>query len=381
MPENTVREAINLDPLPGGRLALRIGYERVYVGAAVRGVLALRDRLLIADGEDLVEFNISTSSHRVLRHIIASGPFVGAVLNEHLYFCTADECLEYDGSTVRMWGVPDVLLQPRVTAGLGGTLLPGHYSVAVTHIDQWGREGGTDRPVVIAAPAGGLLSIHVDSVPEGCRAIVYVGQADGATLYRQGVLSAPGTFDVGAVRDDLERCTTILARAPSPGHIVAEHNSVLAVAIGRYVQITMPMRPHLVNRVRDFFQYPVRVGVLLSAAGRLYVSSDRMYSIGGVETEEVEQPTALKFPAIPGTGVVLPDDRGAWMTKYGMVIAGPDGVQMVNRQAFAPVDSPRGSAGVLDHNGNQLVVSALTGFNRPNPLASTDTFIGEVMNP
>ena len=381
LPPNSVREAINLDPLPGGRLALRIGYQRIYIGAAVRGVLSLRNRLLIADGADLVEYSIDSNSSRVIRQITDAGPFVGTVLNGRLYFCTADECLEYDDDMVRPWGVPDVLFQPFVASGPGGTLLAGNYSIAVTYTDRWGREGGTDRPVIIAASSGGLLSVQVDSIPAGCTANIYAGQADGATLYRQGSLSVAGSFQIGAVRDDLERCTTILMRAPSPGHLVSRHNGVIGIAAGRVVQCTVPMRPHLIDRVRGFFQYPSKVGLLLSAAGVLFVGSDRVYSLATLETSEVQQGVAMEHSAVAGTGVLLPDGRGAWMTRYGLAIASIEGVQLINRQSFAPVESPLGTAGLIDHNGNQLFITALTGINRPNPLASTDTFIGEVMNP
>lgn len=381
LPENSVRAAINVDPLPGGRLALRAGFERAYSGAAVRAALALRNRLLIADGNQLIEHIPATGSTRALRTIAASGVMVGDVLNDRLYFCTADECLEYDGEVVRPWGVPDVVRQPAVSASAGGTLLEGHYQVAVTHTDQWGREGGTDRPAVIKVAAGSLLTIQVDSLPAGCTANLYVSPVNASTLYLQGTLTAPGSFAVGAVSDDRARCTTILLRAPRPGHIVRAHNGVLAVALERHVQITTPLRPHLESRTAGFVQYPVRVGAMLSANGMLFVSADKVYALSATETAEIQQRVVHEHPAIPGTELLMPDGRGAWMTRYGQVIAGGDGVALINRNNFAPVDARKGSAGLLEHNGNQLIVSALEGRTRPNPLASTDFFIGEVLTP
>ncbi len=382
LPENSIRAGINVDPLPGGRLALRAGYEVRYSGTAVRAMLALGDKLLIADGTDLVEFNTATNSSRVLRQIAGAGPVVGDVLNERLYFCTANEALEYDGSIVRPWGVPDVLSQPALSSGSGGTLLDGHYQVAMTFTDQWGREGGTDRPVIIHAPAGGQLSVTVPALPVGCTANLYVSAVGGSTLYRQRSVQVAGVVQIGSVNDDTARCETVLARAPQPGHRLCIHDeSVLAIAIDRHVQLTRPLRPHLVDRARGFFQYPCAIGELLSAFGTLYVSADKVYALSNAQTPDVVQPNALKHPAIPGTGVMLPDGRCAWMTRYGQAIAGADGVQLVNRNTFAPAASPKGIAGVLEHNGNQLIVSALRGQHSPNPLVATDHFIGEVMNP
>jgi hypothetical protein len=374
LPPNSVRAAVNLDPLPGGRLALRAGFERVYAGTAPRAVLALGGRLLIADGADLVEFDARTNSARVLRSIAGAGPMVGDELNGRLYFCTASEALEYDGQTVRPWGVPDVLQQPAISAALGGTLLAGHYQVAMTYTDQWGREGGTDRPAIIQAPAGGRLDIVVPGIPSGCTANLYVGAVGGSTLYLQRRVQAAGTVEIGSVNDDTARCETILARAPQVGHLVSAHNSVLAVAVDRHVQITRSMRPHLVDRVSGFFQYPAPVGVLLSAAGTLFVSSDKVYALAGLETAEVAQVVAQEYPATPGTAVRLPDGRGAWMTRYGQAVASAEGVQLLTRDTYAPVQADSGAAGVLDHNGNQLIVSVLGGLLGRSPLASTDRF-------
>lgn len=377
LPEASLRSAVNVDPLPGGRLAARARYQRRYVGQAVRAVLALGSKLLIADGEDLVEFDTLTNSSRILRAIAGAGPMVGDELNGRLYFCTADEALEYDGSTVRTWGVPDVLLQPAVAVALGGTLEAGPYQVAMTYTDQWGREGGTDRALAMSVPAGGQLMVTVPPLPAGCTANLYVSPVGGSTLYLQRRAQAAGVVAIGSVGDDGIRCETLLCRAPQPGHLVCAHNGVLAVAIDRYAQLTRPMRPHLVDRVRDVYQYPQRIGVLLSVMGNLFVGADRMHVLSSVETADVLQSRALEFPAAPGTGVMLPDGRGAWMTQYGQAIAGPDGVRLLMQGTFAPGPVLRGASGVLDFNGNQLIVSTLIGRSGAS-LASSDRFLGEV---
>jgi len=380
LPTGFVRHAVNLDPLPGGRLALRAGYERIYTGAEVRGVLSLGRNLLVADGTSLVEVNSDTGASRVLRSIAGAGVFVGDVLNGALYFSTANECLQYDGSEVIPWGVPDVLYQPAVSAGAGGGLTEGYYQVAVTHTDAWGREGGTDKPVVIFVAQNGTITVNVASIPSGCQANIYVGSLSGSTLYLQNVVSETGAVVVGQVQDDTQRCSTVLMRAPAPGHIVVAHNAGLAVATDRAVFITSPMQPHLVDRVRGFIQFPSVIGAMVSASA-LFVSADKCYSLTNVEGDGISQKTVLEFPAIPGTAVKLPDGRGAWMTRYGQAMTDGDNLRLVNRESVAPVEASTGVAGVLDNNGNQLVVTTLKGVNRPNPLAASDFFVGEIINP
>lgn len=377
LPEASLRAAVNVDPLPGGRLAARARYQRRYAGSAVRAVLALGDKLLIADGAELVEFNPQANSSRVLRSIAGAGPMVGDELNGRLYFCTANEALEYDGSIVRPWGVPDVLQQPAVSLGDGGILQAGQYQLAMTYTDQWGREGGTDRALVVAAQAGEQLLVSVPQLPAGCTANLYVSSVNGSALYLQRRASIAGEVAIGSVTDDTQRCETVLCRAPQPGHLACAHNGTLAVGIDRHVQLTRPMRPHLVDRARDFYQYPQRIGMLLSANGALFVSADRVHALSAAETAEVSQSRALEYPAIPGSGVKLPDGRAAWVTRYGVAVAGPDGVRLLTLNTYAPGTALRGAAGVLDFNGNQLIVSTLIGRTGAS-LASTDRFLGEV---
>ena len=69
------------------------------------------------------------------------------------------------------------------------------------------------------------------------------------------------------------------------------------------------------------------------------------------------------------------------MTRYGQAMTDGDNLKLVNRESVAPIETSEGAAGVLDNNGNQLVVTTLRGVNRANPLAASDFFVGEIVNP
>jgi hypothetical protein len=276
--------------------------------------------------------------------------------------------------------VPDVLFQPPVSSATGGGLLAGYYQVAVTHTDALGREGGTDKPVIIFVPENGALSVDISNIPSGCVVNIYIGTLSGSTLYLQRTVDTPATVVVGQLRDDTARCTTTLLRAPTPGTGLVAHNAAIAIAAGSVVTMTMPMRPHLVDRVRGFIQFAGDVGAMLSD-GSLFVSADKCYALTNAETDGISQKTVLEFPAVPGTAVQLPDGRGAWMTRYGQAMTDNGNMTLVNRETAAPVESDSGAASVLDNNGVQLVVTTLKGANRPNPLAASDFFVGEIINP
>lgn len=382
LPDGFVRSAVNVDPTPGGKLMIRAGFERVYQGTAPRAVLGLGTKLLIADGTDLVEFDTATFSSRVLRSIAGAGHMVGDEHNGRLHFSTVNECLEYDGADVRPWGVPDVLNQPPISAAVGGSLLPGYYNVAVTFTDAWGREGGTDRPVTILVPQFGAITVQVPEPPAGGKTNLYVGSVEGGTLYRQDAYETAGTVVVSLNRDDTSRLETVLHRAPEPGQWVVSHNGVLLIAQGVNLSCTVPMRPHLVDRARRFFQYPSTIGAVMSTNPGVFVSADKSYLLTNAETATPEQRVVLEFPAITGTAVKLPDGRGAWMTQYGQAISTETGsLDLINRPSYTVGDRGTGAAGVIESNGNQLVVTSTQGGNGPGGLAASDYFFGEILNP
>lgn len=376
VPDGFVRHAVNVDATPDGILASRIGYERLYQGTAVRGVLSLGQKLLVADGTDLVEVDASGGS-RVLRTIAGAGQFVGAELNGTLYFSTANECLKYDGVTVSRWGVPDVFYQP-VVSETAGSLPPGHYQVAMTLVDTDGVEGGTDRPVVIKITSGAII-VFVPPLDPGYKANIYVSAVDGDTLYLQQTVAGDTEVVVSIVRDDRARCQTVLARAPTPATRITKHNASLVMVDGSTVWWTKPMQPHLIDRTKGFVQYPTTVGEV-GSDGALFVSADKCYALTNIETDDIAQSTVLEFPAYSGTGVTLSDGRFAWMTKYGQAISDAGKMTLVNSGSFVPAEAAAGAAGVVDHNGSQTIITTTRNSTGGNSMAAADYFLGEILN-
>lgn len=366
-PDGTARHLVNLD-FQAGRVSLRAGSSLAVPGSNVKGALALGSKVLLADGDKLIEASLDTGATRELRQI-APGGLVGDTLAGKLYFCTANEALVYDGDSVHPWGVPDVTAQPPVTRTAGG-ILPGTYKVAVTYTDALGREGGTDRAVYLQVDTGGI-AVGPVAVPAGCVANVYAGANSGGSLYLQGQLSDGGTLTLDQLRDDTARCTTEFMTAPRLGHLVCAHNGVLAVATGALIQLTNPFQPHLVHRASGFLQYPQRVGAILSSGG-LYVSADKCYMVVGAETSEPIQRGVLDSPAVPGTSVSLPNGGGAWITSYGLAVTTPEGMELVHHKKYAVDYGEYGAAGVLDYQGNQLVVAVMRGRKHQSTLASKE---------
>lgn len=390
MPEGYVRELINLDPLPGGELALRTGYTQVYASTAVRGALALRDKLLIADGTDLVEFDTASNSSRVLRAIAGAGAFVGAEFNGELFFCTANECLRYDGANVRPWGVSTPAYQPPPAVSAGGALRAAAYKYATTFVDASGHEGGASTPgAFVISTEQSVAQFSLPTPPAGGRVRLYCSFGDSTELYLQAERSGAGVVALSVVRTDTASLATQGAKPPAPGEFITAHHGVLLLASGRSVWVTHPLRPHLVFPARGFFQYPTDVTGLLGVEGGVYVLTDRAYWLSDVEGGQPVQIVANDAEPVRGTGVIVPSPDGdntrrsaLWMTQYGAVLGDATGTaRFLTRSAYVPTITARGASGVIEHDGNQLAVTSMRGTPRGSAVTAGDYVDAEIIYP
>lgn len=384
LPPGFTRESLNFDHPPGGQLALRAGYEEAYAGTAVHGVLALGHRLLIADGAALIELDTNTNSTRALRAIPAVGGLAGAVLNGELFFCTADEALRYDGSTVREWGVPvpPPIAQPTVAAT--GALLRGAYQYTATFINAQGEEGGAVyADLFTVGTEGSAATFTLPEPPAGGRVRLYLSTVDGTTMYAAGERTTAGTLHVTAAPGDDAPLGTEFAKPPPVGTLVTAYNGVLLVAAGSTVWVTSPLQPHLTYPSRAFFEYPAPVSVLQAVAAGVYVGADTVYWLTGADTIQPTQvPIQGAIAPVPGTGASTRDGRAAWMTQYGPVLGDAAGrVEFLTRDNYVPTVASRGASGAVEHNGASMVVTTMRGIPQKNSLQAGDFFDAEIIYP
>ncbi len=381
LPEEFYRESINLDPVNGGKLSLRAGYGLVAAGTAIRGALSLRGRILLADGAMLREFDTRTNTLRDLSAIAASGFLAGCEHNGELFFCTANEALRYDGTSVRRWGVPTVNAQPPATTLAGGSLKAGAYAYAATFTDASGVEGGTAHSGVITAQDGQALSFALPAPPTGGQTHLYLGYHNSTTLYRQGYVSAAGALVVHHHRDNTRTLDTQFMDEPPVGDIIESHRGVILIAVGNTLHMTAPLKPHIRQPLRGFFQFPAPITMVKSVQSGVFVSADRTYFLAGLESEP-QQSMIHDSPAIKGSAFTLPDKRVTWMSAYGQVIGAPDGsLQFITDGHYAPMLASQAGGGYLEHNGNKLALTTMRGLPQHSRLAAGDYYDAEIIYP
>lgn len=381
LPESFYRRAVNLDPVGGGKLQLRSGYEQVLSASTVRGALSLGDAVLLADGADLKEFSVATGSARTLRQIAGAGDFAGCVFNDTLHFCTANESLRYRQGAVSPWGVPTITAQPNVTLSAGGAIAAGTYAYAITHVDADGLEGGTGASQVFVSAGEQRAAFDLPAPLPGGRVRLYVGHINSTFLYLQHEQAAAGTAVIAVLHDGSATLETQFHTEPPQGHLVAAHKGWILIAVDNVIWSTVPLRPHLVRRSHGFFQFPKRITVMAPVEGGVFVVADQTYFLSP-EGESLQQRAIDSAIAVAGSQVELPGKRVSWMTQYGPVIGGPDGsLQFITKDHYAPDITDFGRSALLERNGNQLLITTQRGIPQGNSLAASDYYDGEVTPP
>lgn len=365
LPEGFVRDLVNLDPTEGGQLELRADSHRVVEAVDMRLAVALPGRVVYVDGSSIGCYSRETHSKEVIGAVVGAGELAGVAFEGQVYLSSIEDSLRTDGVSVKPWAVPEPTFTLEVVAG---ALPAGIYKVAVTAFGDDGEESGTEPLIVRIAAGQAIRVISADS-----RALrVYVSPTNGSTLYSQGPLIG-GAMAITQVDDHRERLeTTGLVPLPACS-MLAAHHSVLVGIAGNYVVFTSPMFSHLMDPVAGFFRYPEQPSLIASTEGGVYVVADKTYFITGLDTDTPSQVVVSEIGGVGGSAASLPDGRVAWFTRYGQAIGSSTGeVSLPNRKSYAPDLAERGAAGVVENNGNPMVVTTMRGVARPNNLATGD---------
>jgi hypothetical protein len=365
LPQGAVRDLVNLDPAEGGTLELRATFAQVLACAAGRAAFPVGRTVVVIDGGQILAYSTLTDEAHLLCTIVENGPIAGAELNGQLYLASLIESLRTDGFSVKPWAIEEPAFSVEVIAG---GLAAGLYRVAVTATGADGEESSAHSASIRVPADGGLRITSAD--PRPLR--VYASAANSETPYYQGLLHG-GARALTRIDDSMEQLATdgLVAMPPC-----TEYAAYHGVIIGRYesaVFFSLPMWPHLMDPVSGFFQYGAPVTALAVTDGGVFVAADKTYFLTGLETDKPMQRVVLELGAVEGSAVTLPDGRAAWFTRYGQAIGSPDGtIALPNRQSFAPDIAAKGAAGVVEHNGNQMVVTTMRGITQANNLVAGD---------
>lgn len=366
LPEGFVRHLVNLDPSAGGQLEMRAQAEQVVAATDMRLAVDMGDRVVYVDGSDLGCYSVATDSTEVIGSVDPSGEIAGVAYEGQVYLCSVRESLRTDGVSVKAWAVPAPAFSVEV---IEGALPAGIYKFAVTALGDDGEESGTDPLIVRLVDGQAVRVTSADSRP--LRA--YASVANGATLFSQGPLIG-GAMAITVVDDSRERLTTSGLVPMPPCSMLVEYHAMIVGVCENYMVFSSPLYPHLMDPIGGFVQYSAKPSLIAPTEGGIYVVvGDKTYFVTGLDSDKPNSNKVLDLGAAGTSAVLLPDGRAAWFTRYGQAIGDSTGViTLLNRENYAPDIAAIGAAGVLEHNGNSMVVTTMRGAVRPNNIATGD---------
>lgn len=294
------------------------------------------------------------------------------------------------------WGIP----KPRagdffVQTHPNGSLHAGTYQLNCTFV-YGGVEGPASDPIFVDLGVSCGIEVTVDTphtipaheirlylTPADAHTPYYVGSivpAEFDDTYWDGPVPLPipadflnagivylnqraliTTLDVGAA----ELQTAFLDQPPQASVVVA-HNSILLLAEGSTLWMTVPFAPHLVDPATGFFQFGGKINAVVSVGTGVYVSADKLYFLADLETETPSQREASPTPAHPGTMTRVSNGTAYWYTTDGFCSGSQSGeVKYVTESTYKAELEGSAVASVVHRDGQELVVVSAVPHTTP----------------
>lgn len=367
LPEGAVVDAVNMDFTVGGKAELRTGFTKIRDGQNIRALFDMgAGAIAIVDGDQLVKIKDGVETNIVT---VSPGPISAVLHNGKLFINTmADRFVVSDSLESWTTKTPhfDISIVP-------GNMKPGIYKIAVTSVAN-GRESGV-IPAIVRVGDGQAIAVTTSADTDSR---LYSSVANGQTLYYQG--KATVYNDITHPVDDTERLETAMLEPLPFCENLTSYKGLILGSSGRTLYHTQPLLPHLHNPETDYIQFPSDITLIASVNSGIYVCADKTYFIASIGSPEMYQSVSTNFGAIAGTYVSLPNGSAAWFSEYGQVIAGDGGViELINQGSYSPDTAQEGAAGLLEHNGNQMIVTTMRGEQQGSRLSSTDFWDIEVI--
>lgn len=391
IPANQVRDLVNLDPLPDGRLEARAdavkisdtGAERIWGLGADLYMLQADGHLLRRDTERDTEHELDG-----VQDLGAWTDAAGLQFHDRLIIGSNAALVHCRNGASAQLRIPAIGWS---LSAASGALPAGEYRICLrAELDDpvSGPRQGGGMPRIIRIVEGEAPRIDVTLDP-GVRMRLYASPANMETLYDQGVLT--GSRTLTQIRTDTARLTNPEADdCPEQAALLALSDGVLASVAtvdpssveSRFLLLHLPLQPHLINRMFGYVPMPEAIreihgfpsGLLIFGAEKTY----RLYNLN--DPTQISLQVLDEYPAVPGSVQTLPDQRVTWLSPRGQTYYTPGaGISRPTEGSYHPETAEHAAAGLIEHNGVQMAATTLTGKRESNALAARDVFSMEII--
>lgn len=390
-----LRELDNMDLDAGGFARARQGYGLVHAGNLMHSLWSHPEVpfALVVDGGQLHAVHAGREPEP-LGAMVGSQPVSYELINDRIAFTNRTACgLVLLDQRVCAWapehpgGLPDIA----PVAGFG--LSAGQYQVAVTFMDELGRESGCGAAAAVDCADG--QGIQLNNIPQPLRAdtaavLVYATGANDQVL-RLAARLLPGTQShVLTVPAEGRSLTTQFLQPLPAGQLTRLFNGRQYVAAGGQILWSDPLRYGMFNPVRNRVGFRGQVDVMEPGGqeGMFVAAGQRTYFLGGQDPANWGLRMVRSSGAAPGSirvpGNVLgfdsTEDWPVWIERTGHFCVGSAGGQvLVLKEGEAVInDADRAALMFRQQDGLQQLVASLRGA-RPQGLAVRDRAVARVV--
>ena len=390
LPDDTLRDGVNVDVLTSGQLRRRRGVSRVVPDSNAHSIFANAQRMVWATPTTLRMMDTTGGVKTLLTDTRLANTLSWVDMDGVMYFSNEQiNGIVNASGAYEPWGIAVPTTAPTLVAPTG----PYMFQVTCTFVTSTGEESG--------APLGAQVSttdpaqIVLMNIPQSADSRVvatriYATEIDGEAFFR--VVDIPAGLTTYAIEGPFGggmSLTTQFNGPPPPGQLLEVHKGVIYIASGNTVWYTMPFRPRMVNNQKAFFQYPERVTLIkgVSAVGArvrhldgMFVSSNALVFLRSVGSEEVEQIPIAPIRAVEGAVCNLPQTTDIMIfTDRGFVRCRQGGeIEMLTEKQLAPDRYNKGTMGHVQFNGHQAIIAI---FDTPTTAgyASPDYAAGDAL--
>ncbi|MGH8073639.1 MAG: hypothetical protein ACREO4_06150 [Lysobacter sp.] len=391
-----LREADNIDLDAAGVPKRRRGHQAVVAGTLVHSLWG-HDLLpfgLYVDDGTLHSFG-PDESVQSLGTAVGHLPLSYELIGQFVYYCnTIASGLLTPAMESRAWSAEHPAGQPglELVSGLG--LDPGQYQLAITFVDDLGRESGSTLAAVIEVPAGhGIRAVNIPQPLDAATALinVYLTDANDQVLRRHTSLPAAGITDlnIGSKATGKVLDTQFLQPMPA-GQITRLFNGRQLVARGNELLWSEPLRYGMFDPARGRMRFagPIDVVAPIDRAGVMVAAGNRTYWLGGADPDNWALDIAYAAGGVPGSHLSVPgtafggadtSPKAVWLARDGQIVVGAAGSVQPMKLGEAAIDNADRAAPLFRAEGGmQQLVMGLRAPQRQS-LAVTDTAIAHVI--
>lgn len=379
IPDDTLRDGVNVDVLTSGKLKLRPGIVQVASDAGAHSGFSDGSRAVWATATALKVADANFTPATVLSSALLAKPLSYVALHGEIYFSNEDINGKINANgEYEPWGIVGPAAAPTCTPVSVGTR---RYQVTCTFVTASGEESGA--PLGSEVLCGDTPSIAVTGIPQSGDARVvatrlYVTNIDGGVFY--AVKDVPAGVTAWTITGFFASGATLKTQfmePPPPGQLLTYYNGSIYVASGSTVWRTQPLRYGLCRPDEDFFMYPSRVSLLRAVEDGLYVAAGKTWFLtpedDAANRKTTSQVAVLPYGAIEGAVCDVPDSTDAlWLSERGLVRGANQGKVLNITEAQVALGSyERGCLGVNERGGHKAAIAVLRGGIEA-PLVSED---------